>query len=188
MVTGFDAAQLAKIHAHIGESNWVPFDRKHPPAYLADWNLKAADRLDRVIEDLTRSVVLEIESAELVFSRHFATGCTLRFPRVERVRFDKSWEDCDTVQSVVGIFKAPRSAAHPATSGAVFSLFLGDTPRSSLRSRLRRRVGSRLVFRNPDRSPTRAGRGQEVWRCERRHKGTSVPLSRRSRRKKKKMQ
>ena len=111
VATGFDTLQLAALHAKIGEDNWVPFDSKNPPKYLENWKYKAEDRPDRVIKDVTRSVVLQVKANELVQSSQYAIDFTWRFPRVERVRLDKAWDDSDTVVHARALFKAPRSAA-----------------------------------------------------------------------------
>ena len=38
----------------------------------------------------------QIRAAEITPSDQFATDCTLRFPRVEKIRDDKNWYDCMT--------------------------------------------------------------------------------------------
>ncbi|XP_062518588.1 DNA ligase 4-like, partial [Corticium candelabrum] len=42
----------------------------------------------------SQSQVVQIKAAEIISSDKFRTGCTLRFPRLERVRDDKLWYDC----------------------------------------------------------------------------------------------
>lgn len=39
---------------------------------------------------------LKIKATEIVESSNFKAGYTLRFPRVEKVRYDKPWYDCLT--------------------------------------------------------------------------------------------
>jgi DNA ligase-4 len=38
-----------------------------------------------------------VKAAEIVDSDQYRTGCTLRFPRVEKIRDDKPWYDCMSV-------------------------------------------------------------------------------------------
>lgn len=45
----------------------------------------------------SKSIVLEVKATEVLASDKFKTGYTLRFPRVERIREDKSWSDCLTL-------------------------------------------------------------------------------------------
>lgn len=42
----------------------------------------------------------QIKAAEIIDSDRFKTGFTLRFPRVEKFRDDKSWHECMTVPEV----------------------------------------------------------------------------------------
>lgn len=44
-----------------------------------------------------------------IMSKVFATGVSLRFPRVERARFDKSWRDAQTVQELLKLVRDQRS-------------------------------------------------------------------------------
>ncbi len=49
--------------------------------------------------DPRRSVLLQVKAAEIVSSEMYRAGCTLRFPRVEKIRSesDKPWHSCMTV-------------------------------------------------------------------------------------------
>lgn len=46
-----------------------------------------------------KSYILQIKATEIVDSRHnaFKMDYTLRFPRVEEIRYDKKWSDCMTI-------------------------------------------------------------------------------------------
>ncbi len=50
--------------------------------------------------ELQPAVVFEIAYEEIQKSKHYASGYALRFPRLVRVRFDKTPEDADTVERV----------------------------------------------------------------------------------------
>ena len=43
---------------------------------------------------------LQVKAAEIVASDVYKVGCTLRFPRVEKVRHDKSFTDAMTVEEM----------------------------------------------------------------------------------------
>ncbi|KAF4527029.1 hypothetical protein B566_EDAN001577 [Ephemera danica] len=46
--------------------------------------------------DPKKSIVLEVKASEIVPSAAYYTQCSLRFPRTEKPRFDRSWNDCLT--------------------------------------------------------------------------------------------
>jgi len=50
--------------------------------------------------ELKPAVVFEIAYEEIQKSKHYASGYALRFPRLVRVRFDKTPEDADSVERV----------------------------------------------------------------------------------------
>ncbi|CAB4058000.1 LIG4 [Lepeophtheirus salmonis] len=60
---------------------------------------KAGGRADVWI-DPKKSVILQVKATEFIYSDLYATGVSLRFPRVETVRHDKSWNDCMTLSEM----------------------------------------------------------------------------------------
>jgi DNA ligase-1 len=50
--------------------------------------------------ELQPAIVFEIAYEEIQKSKHYASGYALRFPRLVRVRFDKTPEDADSVERV----------------------------------------------------------------------------------------
>jgi len=50
--------------------------------------------------DPRNSPVLQVKAAEIVYSDQYATGCTLRFPRVEMMRPDKDSTTCTSLEEV----------------------------------------------------------------------------------------
>eukprot|EP00884_Botryococcus_braunii_P018365 jgi/Botrbrau1/5211/Bobra.0172s0075.1 len=61
------------------------------------------------IADPQRSVVLQVQAdVHPMMSRVFATGVSLRFPRVERARFDKSWKDTQTIEDLLMLVRDRR--------------------------------------------------------------------------------
>ena len=48
-----------------------------------------------------KSILVEVQAAQITRSEKFAVGYTLRFPRVRRFREDKEWWQCDTTYNVI---------------------------------------------------------------------------------------
>lgn len=46
------------------------------------------------------SVIVQVKAAEIVPSDMYKTGCTLRFPRIEKIREDKEWHECTTLDDL----------------------------------------------------------------------------------------
>ena len=74
------------------EPYWVPFDKQKLPSGVI---LSSSCReKPAVVIDPCNSLVLEIRGAELIGTNFFALPITIRFPRVVRVRDDKTPLDC----------------------------------------------------------------------------------------------
>lgn len=58
------------------------------PAWLTIVGEK--EKPDAYIEP-DKSFIVKVSAAQLLDSANFATGCTLRFPRLKECRTDKSW-------------------------------------------------------------------------------------------------
>lgn len=90
---GLRQGDLAKIR-HITEGKWRDWDKNNPPTDLI--KLGGGDRQyerpDQWIKP-SDSFVLEVKAASLGSSEQFATGFTLRFPRMKRLREDKNWDE-----------------------------------------------------------------------------------------------
>ncbi|MCW1301071.1 MAG: ATP-dependent DNA ligase [Candidatus Nanoarchaeia archaeon] len=50
-------------------------------------------------------LVIEVAYQEIQRSPHYASGFALRFPRLVRIRFDKSPEECDTLERVKALYE-----------------------------------------------------------------------------------
>ena len=72
---------------------WKKYDSKNPPSLYGQWKPSQSEKPDVYIEDPSISIILEIKAAEIVPSETFPSKVTLRFPRVVKTRFDKSWSD-----------------------------------------------------------------------------------------------
>lgn len=68
------------------------YRKSDPPGSL----LCGPERPEVYIEP-RHSVIVQVKAAEIVGSDMYRTGCTLRFPRIERIREDKAWHQCMTL-------------------------------------------------------------------------------------------
>ena len=72
------------------------------------WTPSMADRPDLMVKDISKSVVLEVKASELLQSSNYlASGYTLRFPRVVKVRYDKDYNEAlnrDGLDSMIADF------------------------------------------------------------------------------------
>lgn len=50
-------------------------------------------------------LAIQVRAAEVVKSEMYKTGVTLRFPRVEKVRYDKPWYDTLTTKELDSLVK-----------------------------------------------------------------------------------
>ncbi|XP_063173881.1 DNA ligase 4 [Candoia aspera] len=71
---------------------WKKYDRKVPPC-----NILCGVEKPQVFIEPCNSVIVQIKAAEIVSSDMYKTECTLRFPRIERIREDKEWYECMTL-------------------------------------------------------------------------------------------
>ncbi|XP_006894678.1 PREDICTED: DNA ligase 4 [Elephantulus edwardii] len=76
-------------------NHWKPFHKKAPPSSL----LCGTEKPEVYIEPCN-SVIVQIKAAEIVPSDMYKTDCTLRFPRIEKIREDKEWHECMTLDDL----------------------------------------------------------------------------------------
>ncbi|XAR63749.1 DNA ligase (ATP) [Bertholletia excelsa] len=77
------------------------YPKKAPPSYYQVTN-NSKERPDVWIESPEKSIMLSITSdIRTIRSEVFAAPYSLRFPRIDRVRFDKPWHECLDLQSFV---------------------------------------------------------------------------------------
>ncbi|KNA22605.1 hypothetical protein SOVF_030970 [Spinacia oleracea] len=75
------------------------YPTKSPPSFYKVTN-HAKERPDVWVESPEKSVIVSITSdIRTISSEVFAAPYCLRFPRIDRVRYDKPWHDCFDVQS-----------------------------------------------------------------------------------------
>ncbi|GLT97393.1 hypothetical protein SLE2022_149600 [Rubroshorea leprosula] len=77
------------------------YPKKAPPSFYQVTN-NSKERPDVWIESPEKSIILSITSdIRTINSEVFAAPYSLRFPRIDRVRYDKPWYECLDVQSFV---------------------------------------------------------------------------------------
>ncbi|PAA79582.1 hypothetical protein BOX15_Mlig020357g5, partial [Macrostomum lignano] len=90
---GFDDATVAKLQKSI---DWVKYDRRSPPSWL---RCSSGLLPDCLVRDPKASPVWEITGAEFSHSsQHTTGGVGIRFPRVTKVRDDKTWREATNLQ------------------------------------------------------------------------------------------
>ncbi|XP_064401547.1 DNA ligase 4-like isoform X2 [Halichondria panicea] len=132
--SGYSLTELREVGAKL-KPHWRPFNTKSPPeSVVLAPGFK--ERPDLWIEP-QNSIIVQIKAAEIVSSGKYKCGCTLRFPRVEKVRDDKEWYDCmnvDELEQLKQIASGRLSYQHVGD---------GDQPPAAKK----RRVGSARVER-----------------------------------------
>nr|XP_042896531.1 DNA ligase 4 [Parasteatoda tepidariorum] len=95
--SGYTFKELLELSAKI-EQHWQKYDPKKPPKNLIIGGGRK-EQPDLWIEP-SKSLIVQVKASEINGSKSFATNCTLRFPRVEKIRYDKSWRDCMTMREL----------------------------------------------------------------------------------------
>ncbi|CAH2223540.1 DNA ligase 4 [Pelobates cultripes] len=75
--------------------HWKPYRKRDPPV-----NILCGNEKPEVYIQPCNSVIVQIKAAEIVASDMYKTSCTLRFPRIEKIRDDKEWFDCMTLDDL----------------------------------------------------------------------------------------
>ncbi|XP_022857520.1 DNA ligase 4 isoform X3 [Olea europaea var. sylvestris] len=77
------------------------YPKKAPPSYYEVTN-NSKERPDVWVESPEKSIILSITSdIRTIRSEVFSAPYSLRFPRIDRVRYDKPWHECLDVQSFI---------------------------------------------------------------------------------------
>uniref|UniRef100_A0A0A9BLA4 DNA ligase IV n=1 Tax=Arundo donax TaxID=35708 RepID=A0A0A9BLA4_ARUDO len=89
------------------------YPKKAPRFYEVTNNSK--ERPDVWIDSPDKSVIISITSdIRTIKSEVFAAPYSLRFPRIQRVRYDKPWHECLDVQAFVDIVHSSNGTMHRA--------------------------------------------------------------------------
>ncbi|KAK9097494.1 hypothetical protein Sjap_022991 [Stephania japonica] len=87
------------------------YPKKTPSFYEVTNNSK--ERPDVWIDSPEKSIILSITSdIRTIKSEVFAAPYSLRFPRIDRVRYDKPWHECLDVQSFVDLVHSSNGNTH----------------------------------------------------------------------------
>lgn len=90
--TGFNLTTLNSIRNKL-KPYWKKYDSKMIPSLYGQWIPSISDRPDVYIDNPSFSVILEVKAAEIIPSAIYPSKLTLRFARVVKPRFDKTWKE-----------------------------------------------------------------------------------------------
>ncbi|XP_062077386.1 DNA ligase 4 [Humulus lupulus] len=96
------------------------YPKKAPPSFYHVTN-NSKERPDVWIDSPEKSIILSITSdIRTIRSEVFAAPYSLRFPRIDRIRYDKPWHECLDIQSFIEIVQTGNGTTHKGTdSGGV---------------------------------------------------------------------
>lgn len=89
--SGYTMKELYDLGLKLAK-HWKVFRKNDPPASI----LCGTEKPEAYIEPC-HSVIIQVKAAEIVGSDMYKTNCTLRFPRIEKIRDDKEWHQCMTL-------------------------------------------------------------------------------------------
>lgn len=101
VANGLDDKTLEKLQKSIKMTN---ADKKNPPP---DWIVVNKSLIpDFYVTDPKKSQVWELTGAEFSKSDvHTADGISIRFPRITKIRDDKSWKEATSLQRLKVVFR-----------------------------------------------------------------------------------
>ncbi|XP_040043330.2 DNA ligase 4 [Gasterosteus aculeatus] len=89
--SGYTMKELYDLGLKLAK-HWRVYRKNDPPASI----LCGTEKPEVYIEPCN-SVIIQVRAAEIVGSDMYKTNCTLRFPRIEKIRDDKEWHQCMTL-------------------------------------------------------------------------------------------
>lgn len=98
ITSGLSQQEYAALNAKL-RPHWTAVANKRDASDISTplgCQIRFGAQMPDVWIEPSHSVVLQVKAAELVQSGAFASGYTMRFPRVQAVREDKPWRDCCT--------------------------------------------------------------------------------------------
>ncbi|XP_002166379.2 DNA ligase 4 isoform X1 [Hydra vulgaris] len=101
--SGYTDKELSSLCSKL-DKYWQKFDLKRLPSMI-EFTSGCKEKPDVWIEP-DKSVIVQVKAAEIIVTDKYAFGYTLRFPRLERFRYDKSWYDCMTTEDIIDLQKA----------------------------------------------------------------------------------
>lgn len=109
--TGYSFDELRELRERLKDIV-VPWKERQPPAHLAHWAIAKRDDRPNVWIPPEHSIVVQLKCAELVDSYAFSAGITCRFPRLQRIRYDKAPGEVMRWSEVVAIKDQVRDTTH----------------------------------------------------------------------------
>ncbi|XP_075419550.1 DNA ligase 4 [Tenrec ecaudatus] len=112
--SGYTMKELYDLGLKLAK-HWKPFNKKAPPCSI----LCGTEKPEVYIEPC-HSVIVQIKAAEIVPSDMYKTDCTLRFPRIEKIREDKEWHECltlDVLEQLRGKASGKLASRHLCVDG-----------------------------------------------------------------------
>ncbi|XP_051150256.1 DNA ligase 4 [Andrographis paniculata] len=108
------------------------YRKKGPPSFYQVTN-NAKERPDVWVESPEKSFIVSITSdIRTIRSEVFAAPYSLRFPRIDRVRYDKPWHECLDIQSFIELVHSSNGTMQKANDNA---LVQEDKPKRAKSSR-----------------------------------------------------
>ncbi|NXR18929.1 DNLI4 ligase, partial [Cinclus mexicanus] len=141
--SGYTMKELYDLGLKLSK-HWKPYNRKDPPGNI----LCGTEKPEMYIEPCN-SVIVQIKAAEIVDSDMYKTDCTLRFPRIEKIREDKEWYECMTSDMLEDL----RSKAQGKLASKHLHIDEYDEPHEKKRktvSKVRKKIGIAEQFKAPD--------------------------------------
>ncbi|XP_071941905.1 DNA ligase 4-like [Antedon mediterranea] len=80
--------------------HWKALEKDKCPHHLLLTNEKP-----EIWIEPSQSVIVQVKATEITYAKDYRTGCTLRFPRVEKLRDDKAWNQCMTTEELSNLRK-----------------------------------------------------------------------------------
>ncbi|XP_061991495.1 DNA ligase 4 [Rosa rugosa] len=91
------------------------YPKKAPPSFYEVTN-HSKERPDVWVESPEKSIILSITSdIRTIRSEVFAAPYSLRFPRIDRIRYDKPWHECLDVQSFIELVDSGNGTTQKGT-------------------------------------------------------------------------
>ncbi|CAA0821456.1 DNA ligase 4 [Striga hermonthica] len=102
---------VTKLKPYLRKSE---YPKKAPPSFYQVTN-NSKERPDVWVESPEKSIIVSITSdIRTIRSEVFAAPYSLRFPRIDRVRYDKPWHECLDVQSFVELVHSSNGSTQRA--------------------------------------------------------------------------
>ncbi|XP_041473446.1 DNA ligase 4-like isoform X2 [Lytechinus variegatus] len=92
--SGYTLQELYEFNQKLAK-HWKKYDKENPPRWL-----QCTREKPELYVEPQNSFIVQIKATEINSSNVYKTGCTLRFPRLEKVRDDKDWHQCMTTEEL----------------------------------------------------------------------------------------